>query len=284
MNKTKNVCIAVLFGTSVFANANTEAPATLAITKNDVTSVYVDNGNNQIYIMRKLYDEKGNVFVVGGFRGIARFGDTLVSAKGEMDFYLAKFTHYGARIWCAISGTANSEIGYDIVVDHYGNVVVAGTFELACPFPKAVLSAKGGYDGFVAKYDDNGHNLWAKVIAGGAGDDEAYSLASNDSGHVYVAGSFSQTAVLGTNTLCTSNGQRDLFLAKLTSDGGVVWVRMYGTAVDEHVVRIACGACHGDNNAVCIVWEESPVNKKKWYIWYGNTGMLLSKKPNLLTQ
>lgn len=285
MNKARITLIAVLFGGSVFAHAMTEDPATLAFKNNDVQSVYTDKSTNQIYIMRRLYDEKGNLFIVGGFRGKARFGDTLVSAKGEMDFYLAKFTLHGTRVWFTTSGSTNSEIGYDIVVDQYGAVTVAGSFELWCSFPKAVLSAKGGYDGFVAKYDHKGRNLWAKVIAGGLGDDGAYSLSINDSGYVYVAGSFSQTAVLGTDTTCTSKGRGDLFLLKLTPDGVLVWARTYGDADDERLARIASGTCQGDDNAVCVVWEESVGSSTThWYVWYGSGGKLLSKKPNPIAQ
>lgn len=284
MNKARIMLIAALFGASVFAQATTGDPATLAFKNNDVQSVYTDKSTNQIYIMRRLFDEKGNLFIVGGFRGKAQFGDTLVSAKGEMDFYLAKFTLSGVRLWFTTSGSANSEIGYDMVVDQYGAVTVAGSFELGCSFPKAALSAKGGYDGFIAKYDHKGRNLWAKAIASGAGDDGAYSLSINDSGYVYVAGSFSQTAVLGTDTTCVSKGGSDLFLLKLTPDGVLIWARTYGDADDERLVRIASGACQGDTNAVCMVWEESAGSNIRWYVWYGARGKLLSKKPNPIAQ
>ena len=93
----------------------------------------------------------------------------------------------------------------------------------------------------MAKYTADGTLLWAKH-AGSIGSDNGNGLAVDSSGNVYVTGGFGDTvsfeAGAGKNatfgageageTLLLNDGNSDIFIAKYTDDGNLVWVKRAG--------------------------------------------------------
>ena len=71
---------------------------------------------------------------------------------------------------------------------------------------------------------------WAKSI-GGTSTDIGRSIALNDTGNVYVTGSFNGTVDFdpgpGTANL-TSAGNDDIFFAKYSSSGNYIWAKRLG--------------------------------------------------------
>ena len=63
---------------------------------------------------------------------------------------------------------------------------------------------------------------WATAIGHGSGDDEAEAIAANAAGSSFVTGSFSQTAMFGSEKL-TAGGDRDAFVTMLSREGSVLW-------------------------------------------------------------
>jgi PKD repeat protein len=72
---------------------------------------------------------------------------------------------------------------------------------------------------------------WAKQ-AGGSSVDDLGGVSVYAGGYIYVTGYFMTSATFGTTTL-TSNGQQDLYVAKLDTSGNWIWAKKAnGTAVD----------------------------------------------------
>lgn len=78
---------------------------------------------------------------------------------------------------------------------------------------------------------------WA-VSAGGTAEDRGIATVVDDQGNQYVTGRFGETATFGPNTF-TSNGNYDIFLAKLGPAGNWLWAIQAGGIGDDRGIAIA---------------------------------------------
>ena len=110
---------------------------------------------------------------------------------------------------------------YGVATDANGNVYVAGY-------------TTGGLDGntltgttdfFLTKYDSSGTKIRTKLLGVAGKDTEAYGVATDANGNVYVAGY--TTGGLDGNTL---TGTTDFFLTKYDSSGTKISTKQLGTA------------------------------------------------------
>ncbi|MCP4419923.1 MAG: hypothetical protein GY805_25195, partial [Chloroflexi bacterium] len=163
-------------------------------------------------------DGSGNCIVTGRFEGTATFGDsTLSSVVGSRDIFIAKINSDGNFLWAVKAGGTNSDEGYGITTDGFGNCIVTGRFEGTATFGDSTLSSsQGSRDIFITKINGDGNFQWA-VRAGGVGADEGYGIATDGSGNCIVTGQFEGTATFGDSTLGSSLGSRDIFIAKLST-------------------------------------------------------------------
>jgi hypothetical protein len=136
--------------------------------------------------------------------------------------------------WAIGMGGSVSDRASGVAVDASGNVYVTGTFNGTADFdPSGATSnlvSVGGSDVFIAKYSSSGSLVWAKSV-GGSGADVSYGIAVDGSSNVYIVGYFNGTADFdpgaGTSNLVT-NGGTDIFLAKYSSAGALVWAKNIG--------------------------------------------------------
>jgi len=126
-------------------------------------------------------------------------------------------------------GSPSLDQGFGVATTADGGAVVVGEFRQSADFDPGegehVLTAHGTRDAFVASYDVSGSLRWAFHI-GGPGVDSADAVAIDDDGHVYVVGTFRETADFDPSDgehLLTSHGQTDAFLASYTADGDLRW-------------------------------------------------------------
>jgi hypothetical protein len=160
-----------------------------------------------------------------------------------------------------LSRGTGEEGGNAITIDAAGHRYVAGHFKGQAVFgagPGAVtFNSRGVTDGFVARYDSGETLLWARSI-GGVLSDETRGVALGPDGSVYVTGFFHGTATFsnpaGQRTL-TSRGAADIFIARYTADGSLLWaVRAGGSqtdtglaiAVDSQGQAVVTGAFAGE--------------------------------------
>ena len=166
-------------------------------------------------------DSQGNLYVTGQFGNTTTFGSHTLTANGYGDIFVAKLDPSGNWLWAVNAGGNREDLGYGIAVDDAGNACVTGYFKDTATFGSHTLTASGNTDIFVAKIDPSGNWLMA-VKAGGTSGDEGYGIAVDGGENAYVTGRFEGTATFGSHTL-TSDGDRDIFAAKLDPSGNWLW-------------------------------------------------------------
>ena len=205
-------------------------------------------------------DSVGAVFVIGYCsaavtifnQGPSGSGVVTLPFIGGNDVFVAKYSSAGAVLWAArIAGTTTSgDIGYGIATDASGNVLVTGEYGAAVTIFNQGPSGSGvvtlpysgtGSDCFIAKYSSDGAVLWAARIAGTSGD-AGRGIATDLSGNVFVTGYYGAALTIfnqgpsGTaGTTLPFTGGYDVFVAKYSPDGAVLWaarIASAGTVLD----------------------------------------------------
>lgn len=171
-------------------------------------------------------DESGNTYITGDFTSTAYFGDTQLISAGNEDIYIAKIDSNGNFVWAVMAGGPGSNTGYRIAVDNEGNSYITGKFSQTAYFGGTELISSGNDDIFIAKLDNNGEFLWAKK-AGGTGEDTGYGVIVDDSGIIYITGSFHGFANFG-NIQLESYGLDDIFIGALDPNGEFLWIKRAG--------------------------------------------------------
>jgi len=167
-------------------------------------------------------DQFGNILITGGFRNAKDFGGGVITTNGSNDCFLAKYDSAGNHIWSYGFGGTNYDTGIGIATDSNGNVAITGRFrELAFFGGPNLIGDKNG-DPFVAKYDSTGAHLWSHGFVDSTNDNVGYGVATDPSDNVFITGFFGGTVDFGGGGI-TSNGFKDIYIAKYDAGGAHLW-------------------------------------------------------------
>lgn len=175
-------------------------------------------------------DATGDAYVAGFTNG--SFPGT-GGSHGAADAFLVKLGPDGSVLWARQFGSPAADFARGVALDATGNVLVGGDTRGALP---GNPPAAGAGDAFVAKFDASGDLDWMREF-GGPGGERVGGIAVDAQGDALVSGTSSGT--LPTNS---SQGQRDVFVAKLGPNGRTVWVRQLGSPRDDFGEAIATDA------------------------------------------
>jgi len=192
------------------------------------------SGDNGLSI---AVDGSGNSYVTGYFQDTATFGSTSLTSSGGFEIFITKLDSNGNFLWAIKAGGTGNDYSRSIAVDGSGNSYVTGYFMDTATFGSTSLTSSSLYDLYITKLGTNGNFLWAKK-AGGTGFDAGNGIGVDNSGNVYVAGSFDGTATFGSTSL-SSYGSSDLYVTKLDTNGNFLWAKKAGGAGSDSGYGIA---------------------------------------------
>ena len=171
--------------------------------------------------------------------------------EDQIQFETKKYNHAENLVidptleWGTYYGGSNTERSNAVYTDDVGNVYIAGVVlnghynSSYTNFPSSGHdhTMNGDNDAFLIKFDASGNRQWATYY-GGNDEDYAWSVCTDQSGDVYMAG------VTHSNTDIAENGHdetynesnpgfgnrfnRDAFLVKFSEDGTRIWGTYYG--------------------------------------------------------
>jgi len=132
-------------------------------------------------------------------------------------------TSYNWAVDAEFADSSSSD-GNTVVTDLEGNIFVVGCFIGKVKFGTTQLTSSQR-NIFLAKYDPLGNVLWAKNIGGNQCEN---SIALDSTGNIYITGYFEGTAYFDGVSLVSNSGSEDIFIAKYTRDGNLIWVQKAG--------------------------------------------------------
>src|SRR5205814_1541727 len=136
-------------------------------------------------------DGANDVVVLGNFGGHFDVGSThLDGHAGSDDVFLVKLDAQGHVLWAHGWGDDAIQDGYDVAVDHDGNVVHVGGSSGNPNFGDGALPAFGSLDIYVSKVDPAGATLWTRDLGAAGQSTCTRGVAVDGSGNVYITGIF----------------------------------------------------------------------------------------------
>ncbi len=184
-------------------------------------------------------DNIGNIYLAGDFDGpFIVFGDnstdTLMNSDAisfTSDFFLAKYDTNGNILWARSSKPVNAswyKNAMSVCADNNGNSYISGSFIGIIIWGNDTIINDNADHVFLAKYDANGNDLWARELVGDSMS-TMNSVICDINGNVFVTGKFMSSTITFVGAYSISNnGDYDVFIAKYNSDGTVLWAKNAG--------------------------------------------------------
>jgi hypothetical protein len=151
--------------------------------------------------------------------GAMLVGDTESFGKRYKDIYIVKLTKEGKTVFARTIGGEKADEARGLTRLTDGNLALVGVREMS----------NGNYeDFFVMKMTQEGKNLWSKTFGGTYNDSLEGVTASVDGGIVAIG-----------KTRSYGSEQTDLTVMKLSTEGKVLWHKIYGFKYYEYGNAIA---------------------------------------------
>ena len=207
-------------------------------------------------------DFNGNIFIGGTttspnlFTNASSFQQTF---GGNTDSFIAKFSKNGALKWCTYYGGLAVEDIHVLVTDAFGNVFGSGgtsSFNLNTSPGCIQPSLDALRDCYIIKFDSLGNRIFSSYL-GGVGQDDAFGLATDALGNLYMSG---QTASANFTTTAgayqsTITGMTDIFFTKISPTGNLLYSTLFGGTDIDVVNRMKI-----HNNELYLLGTSSSTN------------------------
>jgi VCBS repeat-containing protein len=245
-------------------------------------------------------DGEGNVVVTGETNSAGWVsGGYNLGPTGATAAFAVKLSPSGNHLWSTYLGGSADDWGYAVAVDGDGSVLITGETVSANWVSGGYDTSYGGdTDAFVAKLSSAGDHLWSSYL-GDTHIDFGAGVATDDDGHVYVAGTtFSPDWVSGgyDTTLDEGGGSfwaGDGFVVKLNPNGNHLWSTYLGGSSWDEGVDVATDAAgnvfvtgttdspdwvsggydttHNGGGGDAFVAELGPSGNHRWSSYLGGT-------------
>lgn len=189
---------------------------------NDGFIAKIDSSGNSIWtrqfgsagdedIQWSVIDSKGFVYVTGVTTGISGKKNF-----GKEDFFLAKYSPQGDKIWIKQFGSDSTDKALGIFADSNGYIYLTGA-----TMGTLGKSSYGSQDAFILKLDDNGIPVYIQQF-GTAAPDAGLAITGDNNGNLFVAGS--SFGDMGK----ANKGFMDGFVGQFTDNGSLIKYTQFG--------------------------------------------------------
>lgn len=192
-------------------------------------------------------DILGNSYVTGYVTGATEFNNSVsvLSAPGNGDIYVAKYSPNGNLIWMKQFGGNLMDRAYDLAIGPDQNVVITGTFFGSLQFGSInIQSNQGSKDIFLLKLNPQGNVIWARKEGGGLSEN-SYGVTIDNQNNVILTGQFEgNTSIANQNFTSsidpfTNLPSFDLFISKYDVNGTPQWVKVGNAKKEDRGMAVA---------------------------------------------
>lgn len=184
-----------------------------------------------------VINSRGEVVIVAGLQGSGSFGGDVLKSAGSYDIVIAAYkAANGAHLWSRRYGAAGAELVGGVDIDDSDTLAIVGNISETTDLGTGPLQTNGLADIFIATYSAlDGSPIWAKTF-GGTGYDSGEGVAFDPQGNLLATGYFglAGSGVDFGGGVIKSAGYADVFLAKFSSRGGLLWANGYGGIGDDY--------------------------------------------------
>ncbi len=144
--------------------------------------------------------------------------------------------------WDLAKNGGNIQSDKGLTIHRYSPSITyaGGYFSSSISFGPITIPGSGGEDGLLIRFTADGQAVWVNRIAG-PGNERVLAITSDGSGNVFATGYFESTAGFS-GTFLDSKGGKDIYLAKYSQAGLLLWVRSLGSVGDDMGTGLSCDA------------------------------------------
>ena len=232
-------------GDTIFTNGG---PVNMYVAKysmgGDFQGVLYQNASGGVAGLKILKDQQNQLIIHGVAVGSnCTIGDYNFNSNGSGDMYIASFSEDFDLNWIHVIGGPEWDSAGDIQFDNDGNIVLGATFEGSVLFENNIeVTAIGGEDVLIAKFNSNGEIQWANA-AGGDSRDDGKGIGIDSENNIFITGFFTDNITIGDNEPIYGS-LKDVFIAKYSPEGTFMWIQTDGGAGHDY----SYGITMVDNN------------------------------------
>jgi hypothetical protein len=175
-------------------------------------------------------DGSGNIYVVGQTASTDLFSSPILPPGGSNDAFVFQLASGGGSLnYATYLGGSNLDLATGVAVVGT-NAYVSGITDSPL-ISGASNSLLGTEDGFVAKFDSTGHQVYFTYVGGSAGSPataDADAIAIDSTGAAYITGKTTSTNLPSPQN--SLHGTQDAFVTKINTDGTIAFSTYLGGA------------------------------------------------------
>ncbi len=206
-------------------------------------------GSDSDFSQNAVTDSSGNIYFAGSFSDTVDLdpgaGTNITISNGNRDMFITKMDAGGNQLWVKTMGGQLHDAIAQIAVKPGGDFAITGFYQDSVdldPGPGTNwLTNNGSQDMLLATYDLNGNLQWAHGF-GMEDDERGQSVKFDHQGNLVITGYLRDTFDIdpgpGT-TILTPVSTYDIFLAKFSPTGNLLWAHAFGGFISDLGYEVA---------------------------------------------
>lgn len=193
-------------------------------------------------------DKDNNLAIIGYYQGsFATYFSSSDSVQciGPLNYFLLQLDQNLNLNWVkTYRGTNGVSKLFSLDVDNTGYYIAGTNKDSLFLDVKTLVSRNGSADLFLYKTDFSGNGLWVRT-AGGSLDDISVYATVDKIGSIYLSGYFASADLsvdslenIPSQQIAQSKGSNDIFLAKYSTNGQLLWFGTEGSPGDDRLTQL----------------------------------------------